>query len=87
MSELQITNAKNISEGGILITSSEYLEPSTILKLAINLPTREKPVEAYAKVSRCSQDEKTGLYNTGICFVDISKSDREEIATHLELVH
>ncbi len=76
---------RNISEGGLLFTAYEPLPISSVLKVTINLPGREKTLESYAKVMRCtkaSEDEE--VYHVGISFLDIPENDREEISSHID---
>lgn len=79
------TNAKNISEGGLMFTSYEYLPVDSTIKVMINFPGRPEPVETVAKVKRCVKASETEeVYHVGILFLDISDMDRQQIHGHVE---
>lgn len=83
--EGKTSNLKNISEGGLLFTSYEPLPISATVKISINLPGREKPLETYAKVMRCIKASAAEeVYHVGVSFMDVSEEDRREISAHLE---
>ncbi len=84
--EGKTSNVKNISEGGLLFTSYEPIPISSTIKVLINLPGRDKPLESYAKVMRCIKATPADeVYHVGVAFLDISEQDRKEISSHLEL--
>lgn len=84
--EEKITNVRNISEGGALVTTYETLPVSSTIHIRINLPGRETPVESYAKIMRCVKASETEeVYHVGICFLDLRDEDRLEISKHVEL--
>ncbi|KKT90055.1 MAG: hypothetical protein UW91_C0065G0002 [Parcubacteria group bacterium GW2011_GWF2_45_11] len=79
------TNVKNISEGGLMFTSYEYLPVDSTIKIMINFPGREEPVETVAKVKRCIKaSESEEVYHVGILFLDITDPDRQQIHAHVE---
>ncbi len=80
----QLTNAKDLSEGGLSVVSFESIPVSAILKLSVKLPFQEKPVETYGKVTRCVRvSREDEVYRIGLAFLDIKESDRQEIAKHV----
>lgn len=82
----KMTNVKNISEGGLMLTSYEPLPVSSTIKVCINLPGREKPLETFAKVMRCVKvSDEESVYHVGISFLDIADADRKEISQHVEM--
>jgi c-di-GMP-binding flagellar brake protein YcgR len=83
----KMTNVKNISEGGLMLTSYEPLPISATIKVCINLPGREKPLETFAKVMRCVRvSEEEDVYHVGIAFLDIADQDRREISQHVDMI-
>ena len=78
-----IDTAKDISRGGICVTSHQQLKPGTNLHLDITLPTG-KVIAAAGKVvwiKNCSTLHGIGqeVYYIGIEFLHMSNEDREEI--------
>ena len=80
---VRLVNAKNISEGGILISAKEQIPVLTPIKLTINIPHRGKPLEVLAKVMRCRKAAGSHAYDVGVAFVELSSTDREELADHI----
>ncbi len=79
------TNVRNISEGGLMFTSYEYLPVNSTVKITVNFPGREEPVETVAKVMRCVKASETEeVYHIGVLFLDISAQDRDQIHSHVE---
>ena len=83
-----LVNAKNISGGGILITTPERVPLDTVLTVAINLPSKNKVIETHAKVSRCSRISlsRRGYY-VGLNFMNLPADVQAEITAHVEDLH
>ena len=83
--EEKTTNVRNISEGGLMLTSYEPLPVDSTVKVMINFPGREEPVETVVKVMRCVKASETEeVYHVGVLFLDISEQDRNQIHSHVE---
>lgn len=83
--QAKTTNVRNISEGGLMFTSYEQLPVDSTVKVTINFPGREEPVETVAKVTRCVKASETEeVYHVGVLFLDISEEDRTQIHSHVE---
>ena len=76
-------NLNNISEGGVLFTSPESLEKSSMLQLKILLPHREKAVEGVAEVTRVTEIEGDlpHRFKVACIFTQISDEDRQAISS------
>lgn len=71
----EFTVTKNISAGGLLFAAKEILPLGTILELKIEIP-EDKTVECLARVIRGEEIENEKVYETAVCFLDLSASDR-----------
>lgn len=79
------TSLRNISGGGLLFKSSEYLPIGTRLDIMINIPSLDKTVSVQAKVVRFEENKKTKSYLVGVVFTDIKDPDKDEIIRLAEL--
>ena len=78
-------NLHNVSEGGLLFTAYEFLPVSTLIRILIRVPQRDEPINACAKVVHCTRTVKgADVYHVGVSFLDISETDRREIAAYVE---
>jgi c-di-GMP-binding flagellar brake protein YcgR len=71
------TAGKNIGGGGIRLSLKEKLQPGTLLKLEIGLPSSTNPITAIGKVVWIKEvliqnKNVTSYYDTGIEFVKVS---------------
>lgn len=82
----KMSNIRDISKGGLMITTHEKLLPGDTLKLKIHWPGPKKAIVAEAKVLRCRRVYGTRHYRVGVFFLKISDEDRKEIDSHIDLV-
>ena len=78
-----ITETKNISQGGICLKAYQEVSVGDILKMEIQLPGG-KIIRPTAKIAWIGDFEAVGRksqkrYNVGIQFIDLREIDREEI--------
>lgn len=76
---------KDISEGGICLIIEEKLQIGDRLQLEIGLPSK-KNITAVGKVAWVSEygviyDNHKRNYDTGVEFMEIEETDRQEIST------
>jgi len=74
--------SKDISEGGICITTHKQLPKSRYVNIMFYLPADEK-IKAVAEV-KWSKIIKPNLYVNGLKFLDIQKSDIQKIRNYIE---
>ncbi len=79
----RLSVAKNISAGGLLFSYEEALPVGAILKLKIELPDTENPIQCLARVSRVEEIEEDKVFNVAICFLDISSADRARVERYI----
>ena len=82
--EPQITNARDISAGGIKFWTKERIPDSSLLKVSIFLPPLDRAVEALAQVLRIRRNKDKFIYYVAVSFLDIREEDRQEIAAFAE---
>ena len=75
----QITNARDISAGGLRFWTQEKLPESSTLTVSIYLPPLRRVVSAVARVLRARRVKKTFLYSVAVSFLDLKQEDREAI--------
>ncbi|MCM8796652.1 MAG: PilZ domain-containing protein [Candidatus Omnitrophica bacterium] len=66
--KVDITQTKNLSLGGMLITTNRKFEPGTNLLMEIRLPFDPQPTVIYGRVVESREIAKNLIYDTHICF-------------------
>lgn len=74
--------SKDISQGGICITTNKPLQKDRYVNIMFYLPSDEK-IKAVAEV-RWSKKIKFNLYANGLMFLDIHKSDIKKIKNYIK---
>ena len=77
---------KDISEGGVRFTSSEFLSLANRLVVTINIPTTARQIKAIAKIAWIKKLPSGDLYEVGNQFLEISKEDKQEVARYVKTV-
>lgn len=77
-------HTEDISAGGIMVIIEEEIIPPTVVDLELFLWYEEKPIKCKGQIAWVNEivpkETKPRLFNTGIKLIEISDSDREEIA-------
>ncbi len=74
-----LSQIKNISEGGMLLTTNRRFEEGTLLMLHIRLPFVEERIEVVGRVLESKEIVKDLIYETRLCFVEIPENIREKL--------
>lgn len=74
-----ITQTKNISMGGMLLTTNRQFEPGTSLALEIRLPFDPNPIMLIAKVLDSREITKNLIYDTRLMFLAVDERHRKVI--------
>jgi len=82
--KFDITQAKNISQGGLLLTSSRPFEKDTNLALRIRLPSMQEPIEPFGRVVESREVIKGVVYDTRLAFSVLSDADRRMMVEALD---
>jgi len=76
----QMTNVKNISEGGCYFYSGQVYEIGKTVEMEIKIPRIEEPMYFIGEVKRCEEKNRgtTQLYGIGVQFqrMDEEKKDK-----------
>ena len=74
-----VSQTKNISLGGMLLTTNRYFDPGTNLALEIRLPFDSHPIMIIAKVADSREITKNIIYDTRLIFLAIDEKHRRVI--------
>ncbi len=77
--EPRITNARDISAGGLRFLTREQIPESSLLKVSVYMPPLERSVEGTAQVLRMRKSRKGFTYYAAISFLDLPEEDRNAI--------
>jgi len=74
-----ISQTKNLSLGGMLLTTNCQFQPGTNLALEIRLPFDPNPIMLIAKVLESKEITKDVIYDTRLIFLAIDEKHRKVI--------
>jgi len=77
---IDISQTKNISLGGMLLTTNRQFKPGTTLSLEIRLPFDPDPIRITAKVLESREITKNLIYDTRLMFIKIDERHRKVIS-------
>lgn len=83
-SEEKFNLTDNISAGGLAFFSSQHLNPGTILQLKVELPDGNPPMESLVKVVWTKEIPSGEGYEIGVCFLDLTGSERARLTKYVE---
>lgn len=75
-----LTQSKNLSEGGMLITTNRKFEKDTTLSVFVRLPFSPEKIHLIGRVVDSREVVKNLIYETRMCFLDIDEQKKEVIA-------
>ena len=75
-----ISQTKNLSLGGMLLTTNKQFEPGTNLALEIRLPFDPNPIMLIAKVLESREITKNLIYDTRLEFLAVDERHRKVIS-------
>ncbi len=79
VNKVDISQTKNISLGGMLLTTNRQFEPGTNLSLQIRLPFDPNPIILLAKVLESQEITKNLIYDTRLMFLAVDEKHRKVI--------
>ncbi|MCM8791950.1 MAG: PilZ domain-containing protein [Candidatus Omnitrophica bacterium] len=82
---IDVTQAKNISLGGVLLNTNREFAPGTKLSLKIRLPSSTQPVSFIGKVIECRSIVRNMIYETRVELIAQNKKDEELFKETLDL--
>jgi len=74
---IDVSQTKNLSLGGMLITTNKKFEPGTKLALQIRLPFDPNPIMLIAKVINSTAITKNLIYDTRLEFISIDEKHQD----------
>jgi len=74
-----VSQTKNLSLGGMLITTNKQFDPGVRLDLQIRLPFDPDPIVIVGKVLESREVTKDLIYDTRLQFLDVDEKHREVI--------
>jgi c-di-GMP-binding flagellar brake protein YcgR len=77
--EIDISQTKNLSLGGMLLTTNREFSPGTQLALEIRLPFTPKPIVLIGKVLESRQVTKDLIYDTRLEFIAIDEQHQKSL--------
>lgn len=75
----ETSQTKNISLGGMLLTTNCRFDPGMILAVEIRLPFEEDPIRLVAKVIESVEITRDLIYDTRLQFLDVDERHRNII--------
>ena len=79
VSDEHLTTAQNLSAGGLAFCTNEKLRMGLTLQLAVELPISETPIVCLSRITRIEGPLKNGSFMIGVCFLDMTSSDRTQL--------
>ena len=77
--KVETSQTKNLSLGGMMLTTSHKFDPGTTLALEIRLPFDPNPITVIAKVEESHEVTKDLIYDTRLSFSSVSEKQRKVI--------
>jgi hypothetical protein len=78
---LDTSQTKNLSQGGMLLTTNRQFPPNTILALEIRLPFAQDSIRLSGKVLESHEVTKDLIYDTRIMFLKL-KEKQKKVLSH-----
>lgn len=76
---VDVSQTKNLSLGGMLLTTNRYFPPGTNLALEIRLPFDPNPIIIVGRVIQSREVTKDLIYDTHLAFLTIDKKHKDII--------
>jgi hypothetical protein len=81
---VDISQTKNLSLGGMFITTNRQFEPGTRLAIEIRLPFDPYPIKLTAQVLESKEVAKNLIYDTRLMFLSIDEKHKKIISETVE---
>lgn len=82
--KVDLTQTKNISVGGMLLTTNKFFSPGTKLVLEIRLPIDPIPIMLIGKVIESGEVTRNLIYDTRIEFLAVDENHRRLLGQTVE---
>lgn len=77
--DYDLSQTKNVSGGGALITTNKEFEKGTLLSVTVRFPFYPKRIGLTAEVISSKELVKNLVYETRVCFLDMDSGFIEEL--------
>ncbi|MDP8263151.1 MAG: PilZ domain-containing protein [Candidatus Ancaeobacter aquaticus] len=79
-------DSKNLSSGGVMLTTKEHFPLHTILEIEMDVPSMDgyESVTIFGEVVRTCAKKNSELFDNGLSFYRIQQDDRKTIEDFLE---
>jgi c-di-GMP-binding flagellar brake protein YcgR len=74
---------KNISAGGLVFISDEFLAFGTVIEINIDLPQSQETIQCLGRVVRIKELDKN-RYDIAVCFLDMTGSQRSKLDKYVK---
>jgi len=81
---MDLSQTKNVSLGGMLLTTSKIFTPGTNLMIEIRLPYEINPLKIAGKVMDSKEIVKNLIYDTRVEFISIDDAHKKVITKTVE---
>ena len=82
--EAHVTNARDISAGGVRFWSDQPIPESSVVNVSIFVPPLGRAVDALAQVRRVTRVRKGLTFSVAVSFIDLKQEDREALSQFAE---
>ena len=81
---IDISQTKNVSLGGMLLTTDRAFKPGTNLIIELRLPIDPKPIQIVARVTESKELMRGLIYDTHLEFMSIDENHKNLVAKTIE---
>ena len=81
---IDISQTKNLSLGGLLLTTLEQFDAGAQLIVSLKVPSIADPIEINAKVVSCNKSGAGTIYETRLEFINVDEKHAEAIKQVVE---
>ena len=75
-------HTRNISGGGVCISTVNCITRNTIIELEVKIPGYSSTINALARVVYSREKRTDNNFDTGVCFTDIAAEEKKYIIEH-----
>lgn len=82
--DYDLSQTRNLSQGGILITTNQYFEKGLHLEMTIRFPFVSQKIQVIGEVTNCREAVPNIIYETRIKFLNLNMDLIEKIGGHVK---
>jgi len=82
--DYDLTQTKDVSQGGMLLTTNKPFEKGTYLTLTMRFPFIPQKIELTGKVADSKEINKNLIYETRIQFLDLDRNSFEKLGKFIK---